>query len=55
MLQYGVTTSRVFRDVSAWYHVVAVLDTTQATSTDRIKIYVNGVQETAFDSTNTHH
>jgi hypothetical protein len=48
----GVTTSRVFRDVSAWYHVVAVLDTTQATSTDRIKIYVNGVQETAFDSTN---
>ena len=48
----GVTTTRVFRDVSAWYHIVAVLDTTQATSTDRIKIYVNGVQETAFDSTN---
>jgi hypothetical protein len=48
--QNGITTTRVFRDVSAWYHILAVLDTTQGTDTNRIKIYVNGVQETAFDS-----
>ena len=36
-------TNAVFRDPSAWYHVVLVLDTTQATSTNRIKLYVNNV------------
>ena len=45
-----VTTNRVFRDPSAWYHVVAVLDSTQGTDTNRIKLYVNGVQETSFAS-----
>mgnify|MGYP003115821192 CR=1 FL=1 len=45
-----VTTNRVFRDVSAWYHIVGVLDSTQGTSTDRIKLYVNGVEETSFSS-----
>jgi hypothetical protein len=30
-------TSRVFRDTSAWYHVVVAVDTTQATSSDRVK------------------
>jgi hypothetical protein len=34
-------TTAVFRDVSAWYHVVIAFDTTQATSADRIKVYVN--------------
>jgi hypothetical protein len=38
-----------YRDPSAWYHIVAAIDTTQATSSNRIKIYVNGVQVTAFD------
>jgi hypothetical protein len=41
-------TSAIYRDPSAWYHVVVAVDTTQATSTDRIKMYVNGVQITAF-------
>jgi len=40
------TTSRVFRDTSAWYHIVIAVDTTQATVSDRVKIYFNGVQET---------
>ena len=40
--------SRLFRDVSAWYHLVVAIDTTQATDTNRVKIYVNGVQETSF-------
>ena len=41
-------TTRKFRDVSAWYHVVVAFDTTQSTASDRVKIYINGVQETSF-------
>jgi hypothetical protein len=43
-------TSQVFRDPSAWYHMVIEVDTTQATSSDRIKIYINGSQVTAFST-----
>ena len=43
-----VETTRVFRDVNAWYHIVFRYDSTQAASGDRIRIYVNGVEETAF-------
>ena len=42
-------TSSVYRDPSAWYHVVFAVDTTQATNTDRLKLYVNGTQITAFN------
>lgn len=46
-------TSAVYRDPSAWYHVVAVMDTTNATADNRILLYVNGVQVTSFaESTN---
>jgi hypothetical protein len=48
-LQVSVT-NRVFRDTSAWYHIVVAVDTTQATASDRWKLYVNGVQETSFAS-----
>jgi len=47
-----ITTTAVYRDVSAWYHVVLAVDTTQATSSNRIKLYVNGTQVTAFAATN---
>jgi len=43
-------TNRLFRDTSAWYHIVTAVDTTDSTADDRIKIYVNGVQETSFSS-----
>jgi hypothetical protein len=43
-----LTTNRLFRDVSAWYHIVVAVDTTQSTTNDRIKFYVNSVQETSF-------
>jgi len=43
-------TTRVFRDPSAWYHIVIAMDTTQGTSSNRLKLYVNGVQETVFDT-----
>ena len=45
-------TNRVFRDQNAWYHIVAVVDTTQSTASDRLKLYVNGVQETSFSTAN---
>ena len=35
-------TSAKYRDVNAWYHIVIAVDTTQATDTDRFKLYVNG-------------
>ena len=45
---FGVNTSStsVFRDVSAWYHIVLSVDTTQATAANRVKIYVNNVEQT---------
>ncbi len=43
---FQLRTNRVFRDVSAWYHIVLAFDTTQATSTNRIKLYINGEQYT---------
>ena len=45
-------TNRLFRDTSAWYHFVLAYDSTQSTSTDRFKLYVNGTQETSFSSSN---
>jgi hypothetical protein len=44
----SLLTTQVFRDPSAWYHIVVAYDTTQATSSNRVKIYVNGTQITAF-------
>ena len=44
----SLITDRVFRDVSAWMHIVCAVDTTQSTASNRVKIYVNGVQETSF-------
>ena len=43
-----LTTNRKFRDVNAWYHILAQVDTTQATESNRVKLYVNGIQETSF-------
>ena len=47
-----LVTNRLFRDVSAWYHIVLALDTTQGTAANRAKLYVNGVQETSFGTEN---
>ena len=44
-------TNRVFRDTSAWYHIVVNIDTDEATANDRTKLYINGVQETSFSTT----
>ena len=47
-----VQTSRKFRDPSGFYHILVALDTTQATASNRVKIYVNGVQETSMVTSN---
>ena len=43
-------TVRLFRDVGAWMHIMYSFDTSQGTSTNRVKLYINGVQETSFSS-----
>jgi hypothetical protein len=45
-----VETNRLFRDTSAFYHILVAIDTTQGTASDRVKIYVNGSQETSLSS-----
>ena len=45
-------STQVLRDPSAWYHLVAAIDTTQATAANRIKMYVNGSQITSFTTSN---
>ena len=42
----GVYTNSVLRDLSAWYHIVLAVDTTQATASNRVKIYINSVLQT---------
>ena len=49
---WEMTSTRKFRDTSAFYHIVIVRDTTQGTAANRLKLYVNGTQETVF-GTNT--
>jgi len=48
--QAELVTTQVFRDPSSWYHLVIAVDTTQATAANRVKIYVNGTQITAFST-----
>ena len=46
--QCAIQTSAVYRDPSAWYHIVVAADTTQASASNRLKLYVNGEEVTAF-------
>jgi hypothetical protein len=48
-----VSTTAVYRDLSAWYHVVFSIDTTQATNSNGVKIWVNGVQQALSFTTYT--
>jgi hypothetical protein len=47
-LALSMITTRVFRDISAWYHIMVAFDLSDGTTADRIKIYVNGTRETSF-------
>jgi hypothetical protein len=46
----SLITTQVFRDPSAWYHIVVQVDTTQPTASNRVRIYVNGLQVTSFSA-----
>lgn len=47
---FQLYSSQVLRDPSAWYHIAFAFDTTQGTSSNRIKVYLNGEQITAFNT-----
>ena len=48
-----ILTNRRFRDINSFYHIVWSIDSTQSSSSDRVKLWINGVQETSF-SQNTY-
>ena len=48
------TTVAPYRDSSGWYHVVIRYDTTQSTSSDRIRIYINGALQNSTFTTTTY-
>ena len=45
-------TTQLFRDISAWYHIVVAYDSTQGTAANRVKFFINGTQVTSFGTTN---
>jgi hypothetical protein len=47
---YGLQTTAVYRDPSAWYHIVTAVDTNQSVASERVKVYVNGDRVTSFSS-----
>ena len=55
-IDYGgafyLKTNRLIRDISGWYHFVVTVDTTLSTADNRIRLYINGVEETSFDTLN---
>ena len=48
----SIVTTAVYRDPTAWYHVVLAYDSTQATASNRARLFVNGVQVTSFSTAN---
>ena len=46
-----IASNATYRDPSSWYHIVVAVDTTQATSTNRVKVYINGEQVTSLSTT----
>jgi hypothetical protein len=54
MLWYGnartLTSTAKFRDPSSWYHLVIVFDSTQATSSNRCRVYINGSEVTSWST-----
>jgi SPRY domain len=49
---FNLTTTRVFRDPSAWYHIVVAIDTTQGTIAHRVRLYVANLENTSWTASN---
>jgi hypothetical protein len=47
---YIIRSTQVLRDSGSWYHLVAGIDTTQATAANRVKLYINGIEVTSLSS-----
>ena len=47
---FDLASKRELRDTLGWYHIVLAMDTTQATDSNRAKLWINGIQETTFDT-----
>jgi hypothetical protein len=45
-----IRTNRVFRDSSAWFHIVATWDSSNGTAGDRMRLYINGTEQTSFQT-----
>ena len=45
-----LVTSRFFRDVSAWYHCVVSINSSDGTAGNRMRLYINGIEETSFST-----
>jgi hypothetical protein len=50
--QAVIETTQVFRDASAWYHIVLAVDTNNGTAANRVRLYVNGSEVTTFSQDN---
>ena len=46
-------TTAVLRDINTWYHIVVAVDLTQASNSNRVKMYINGTQQTSFSTDET--
>ena len=46
----GMSTNRAFRDIGGWYHIILACDTTQSTDAYKLRLYINGTEETSFSS-----
>ena len=46
----SLVTNRMFRDNSNWFHIVCALDTDESTANNRMRMYINGIEETAFNT-----
>ena len=47
---WRAVTTRLLRDVSAWYHIAVAYDSTNATASDRLRVFINGVRITEFST-----
>jgi len=52
--QINLRTTAKYQDPGAWYHVVVAIDTEQSVEADRVKLYVNGVQNSTFSTYTTY-
>jgi hypothetical protein len=52
-LTWGWSTARTFRDVGAWYHIVAIFDSANSTQALRARLFVNGEEQSENGATST--